>query len=89
MLNINKKFDQIRANKAGDVIVLDGGLATQLESVHNANIKHNRNKNVGNLWSGNVLLDSPTLVQRAHQVYTSSIQFFLENVQFGEASLFA
>ena len=76
MLNINKKFDQIRANKAGDVIVLDGGLATQLESVHNANIKHNRNKNVGNLWSGNVLLDSPTLVQRAHQVYTSSIQFF-------------
>ena len=42
MLNINKKFDQIRANKGGDVIVLDGGLATQLESVHNANIKHNR-----------------------------------------------
>ena len=67
MLNIHKKFGCIRANKGG-VIVLDGGLATQLESVHNANIKHNRNKNVGNLWSGNVLLDSPTLVQRAHQV---------------------
>ena len=89
MINIHKKFEHIRANKGGDIIVLDGGLATQLESVHNANIKHNRNKNVGNLWSGNVLLDSPTLVQRAHQVYTSSIQFFLENVQFGEASLFA
>ena len=74
MLNINKKFDQIRANKAGDVIVLDGGLATQLESVHNANIKHNRNKNVGNLWSGNVLLDSlPDPGGRRHSVYDAPL----------------
>ena len=47
MLNIYNKFEKIRQEK-GDVIILDGGLATQLESVHNANIKHNRNKKVGN-----------------------------------------
>ena len=50
MLNIYNKFEKIRQEK-GDVIILDGGLATQLESVHNANIKHNRNKKVGSLLS--------------------------------------
>ena len=71
MLDIHKKFERIRKTN-GDIIILDGGLATQLETVHNANIKHNRNKNVGNLWSGNVLLDSPFLVQRAHQDFVEA-----------------
>ena len=71
MLNIHKKFQSIRKNN-GEIIVLDGGLATQLETVHNANIKHNRNENVGNLWSGNVLLDSPALVLRAHQDFVEA-----------------
>ena len=48
MLNIHNKFERIRQKK-GDVIILDGGLATQLESVHNANIKFNRNKKVGKI----------------------------------------
>ena len=66
MLKIHKKIDHIREIN-GDIIFLDGGLATQLESVHSANIKHNRNKKFGNLWSGNVLIDTPNLVLRAHQ----------------------
>ena len=66
MLKIHKKIDHIREIN-GDIIFLDGGLATQLESVHSANIKHNQNKKIGNLWSGNVLIDTPNLVIRAHQ----------------------
>ena len=71
MLNIHKKFESIRKTR-GEVIVLDGGLGTQLESCYNATLNSNKTKNVGNLWCGNVLLDAPSLVERAHKDFVEA-----------------
>ena len=68
MLNLHNKFERIRQKK-GDVIILDGGLATQLESVYNANIKHNRNKKVGIVLSENVLFSS------LHRIRLSAVSY--------------
>ena len=41
MLNIRKKIESIRKTR-GEVIVLDGGLGTQLESGYNATLNSNK-----------------------------------------------
>ena len=72
MLNIHKKFNQIRKTKGNNTIVLDGGLGTQLETVYHANISNDFSKKLGNLWSGQVLLQYPELVQRAHSDFVEA-----------------
>ena len=47
---LQEKLKAIRHKKGQNIILLDGGLGTQLETVHKCNVKHR-------LWSGRVQQD--------------------------------